>query len=198
MQVEQKEHLPTIRPSEIIKKYGTLRILVFCSENIGRSAILEWMMVEIIRGMIPNYPIEIISAGTNVEEKKSDEKYGGRTRPEVIEITTGYIGFHWIKPIEHTVKQLTPDMATKNTIAIALNGLQNIPSFVKKNCLFLLNYEQVDASSDDRESVVKVVKDYQPEFHYFAYIFALALEKAIEDDSFDSFQKFYNKLLVRG
>lgn len=173
--------------SERISRYGKIRLLVICDENLGRSPLFSIALKKHVAEFELENMVEVLSAGTDVTKKGSQNKYSGGAHPDV-KAVMGHISN--IDPNEHRVTQFDETLVTPNTILVILNDPKKISKKIKKNCFAALDFsmdDPHDAGEDPLSLYQRLLILYEKECFLALYLSSL-LKQAIKSNDLIVFQ----------
>ncbi len=171
--------------AERIARYGKIRILIVCDENLGRSPTFVALLKNHIKRFGLEDYVEVISAGTDVISKQSDKKHGGGVHP-IVGIVMGFIPDS--NPQEHRAQQLNEKLVTPNTIIVALNDIIKISKRIKRKCYAVLDYGMDDPHDVGEGTLLERIHLLAGKEYFLALHIATILRIAFENNDLQIFQ----------
>ncbi len=169
---------------ERIAKYGKIRVLFVCDENLGRSPFFAAAMNKRIESLGIGEFVEVLSAGTRVDEKGSQFKYDGEMHPQVKRHVVNGIGEGFSK---HTPTQFNSNMLNKNTILVILNDGKKILKKDRKKCLSVFDCGMEDPhDAGPQNSLGARLNNLEELLFWFTSDLTLYLLNAIKHNSTSS------------
>lgn len=183
--------------SERIAKYGKLRFIFVCDENLGRSVMFKFALEKRLQITGLEGFVEVLCAGTDVKVKNSDKKYKGAHPAVMKEMLRAGIDTSSHKATQFDVSLLNP-----NTILVILNDINKMPSDIRERCFVVLDCG-MDDPHEDPQNVLNnnyVLHDFDGRItrlhehaHYFSLELILWLKKALRLDDLSGFKQMEKK-----
>lgn len=171
--------------SERIAKYGKIRFLVVCDENLGRSPMLASALRKRVQVAHLEDMVEVMSAGTDVKKEKSWQKYGGGAHPQVIMEMKDIPG---IDIENHRVTQFKLRLVNPNTILIVLNDINKLPRKAREKCFSVIDCGTDDPCENQNYSLRGNISEFHENVFFFTMKTVWLLKEAIERDSLEMFR----------
>lgn len=166
--------------TERISRYGKVRFLIVCDENMGRSPLFSIALKQHISKLGLDDFVEVISAGTDVEEKGSKNKNNGGAHPVTKIVMENIPG---LDPDSHQVVQFDETLVTPNTILVSLNDPNKINKKIRKKCIVSIDFSMNDPHDDGEGTLLKrLLFLYEREYYLAMYLGSL-MEQSLENDN---------------
>ncbi|MCB9813119.1 MAG: hypothetical protein H6772_01800 [Pseudomonadales bacterium] len=166
---------------------STLKVLVICDQNQGRSQVEAAIISYISRKL--GMPVIIESAGSHA----TPDKYQGKPNPVIVNIMKN-IG---VSIEDAKVNQLKEEDIDNNTIVIALNNPENLPDFVFRakvviNAFMEDHFPGSKVPEDDNALLEEIII----ELTYLGINIVLKLSEALLASDISIFTNFFNKYII--
>lgn len=182
-ELKRTEIIDKLTLRERINRYGKIRFLFICDENLGRSRIFAAAMnAMVIRHGLEDY-VEVMSAGTDVEKKQSFNKFPDGLPP----VVRTEIQLHGITEEQDRAKQLNDALVTFNTVAVMLNKPRKTRKGIRQKCLCTIDAQLKDPGRLKRK-ITRELDDVSRNAMCLCAELVKTLKKAIASDSVQMFE----------
>ncbi len=166
--------------TERIFRYGKIRFLIVCDENMGRSPLFLIALKKHITELGLDNFIEVLSAGTDVVEKGSRYKYGGGTHP-VVKALMGRIP--GVDPESHQPTQFDETLVTLNTILVSLNDPNKISKKIRRKCIATLDFSMNDPHDAGEGTLYQRLSFLYMQEYYLAMYLGTLMQQSFENNN---------------
>lgn len=165
--------------AERISRYGKIRFLIVCDENMGRSPLFLIALKKHITELGFDNSVEVLSAGTDVVEKGSRYKYGGGTHPVVKAVMGNIPG---VDPESHQLTQFDETLVTPNTILVSLNDPNKISKKIRRKCIATLDFSMNDPHDVGEGTLHQRLTFLYMREYYLAMYLGTLVQQSFEND----------------